>query len=200
MLRRAGKTLEWAKQQGTLLLAIALDHLSLGRAHLMLALSGGAAVKPESDCADANDSSFVKRQTSNIPAAATSPIVHRPSSIVSAASELDQAVTGLRQAGTQDHIPRGLLARAALRRVTADFDRARHDLDEALVIATRGGMRLHEADCHLEYARLFVAMGDAAQAREHFAVAKRMVGEMGYGRRGGEVAELEAALEKALGD
>jgi hypothetical protein len=103
-------------------------------------------------------------------------------------------VAGLRQAGRQDYIPFGLLARAALRRVTGDFDRARHDLDEALVIATRGGMRLHEADCRLEYARLFLALGDAAQAREHFAVARRMVSEMGYGRRDGEVAELEGAL------
>ena len=60
-------------------------------------------------------------------------------------------------------------------------------------------MRLHEADCHLEYARLFLAMGDAAQAREHFAVAKRMVAEMGYGRRDGEVAALRAELEAALG-
>ena len=60
-------------------------------------------------------------------------------------------------------------------------------------------MRLHEADCHLEYARLFLAMGDAAQAREHFAVAKRMVAEMGYGRRDGEVAALEAELgEEAI--
>jgi hypothetical protein len=55
-------------------------------------------------------------------------------------------------------------------------------------------MRLHEADCHLEYARLFLAMGDAGQTREHFAVAKRMVAEMGYGRRDREVAALEAAL------
>ena len=117
-----------------------------------------------------------------------------------AASEFDRAVAGLRQAGQQDEMPRGLLARAALRRATGDFDRARHDLDEALVIATRGGMRLHEADCHLGYARLFLAMDDAAQAREHFAIAKRMVTEMGYGRRNREVAELLAELEKALAD
>ena len=193
-MRRAGQTLEWAKQSGLSLLAFALDHLSLGRAHLMLALAGGDAVKSESDVAGANDSSFVNRQTSNVSAAAISPVVRRPSSVISAASELDQAVAGLRQAGQQDEMPLGLLARAALRRVTGDFDRARHDLDEALAIAARGGMRLHEADCHLEYTRLFLVMGDAAQAREHFAVAKRMVAEMGYGRRDGEVVDLEAAL------
>ncbi len=90
--------------------------------------------------------------------------------------------------------PLGLLARAALRRATGEFDRARRDLDEALGIATRGGMRLHEADCRLETARLCLALGDAAGAREQFTVARRMVAEMGYGRREGEVAELEGAL------
>jgi hypothetical protein len=55
-------------------------------------------------------------------------------------------------------------------------------------------MRLHEADCHLEYGRLSLATGDAAGAREHCAVASRMVAELGYGRRDGEVRELEAAL------
>jgi len=104
-------------------------------------------------------------------------------------------VTGLRQAGQQDYIPRGLLARAALGRAAGDFDRARRDLDEALVIATRGGMRLHEADAHLEYARLCLATGDRPAAREHFAVAQRMVAGMGYGRRDGEVRELARALE-----
>ena len=41
---------------------------------------------------------------------------------------------------------------------------------------------------------MFLALGDAAQAGEHFAIAQRMVAEMGYGRRDGEVAELEEAL------
>jgi tetratricopeptide (TPR) repeat protein len=198
VLRRAGQTVEWAKQYLGLL-DVALDYLSLGRAHLMLALSGVAAATPNSDLAGADASSLVNRQTSIASAAAPSSIVNRPSSIVSAASELDQAVEGLRQTRRQDYIPRGLLARAALCCATRDFDRARRDLDEALLIATREGMRLHKADCHLEYARLFLAMEDAAQAREHFAVAERMVAEMGYGRRDREVAELEAVLGTALG-
>ena len=103
---------------------------------------------------------------------------------------------GLRRAGTQDYLPRGLLARAALRRVTGAHDRARGDLDEALSIATRGGMRLHEADCHLEYARLCLATGETEAAREHLARAKALVAETGYHRRDGEVA----ALEQETGD
>ena len=52
-----------------------------------------------------------------------------------AADHLDRAVDGLRQAGTQDHLPRGLLARAALHRVSGDFERAEAALDQAMSIA-----------------------------------------------------------------
>jgi tetratricopeptide (TPR) repeat protein len=111
-----------------------------------------------------------------------------------AAAHLNQAVDGLRQAGTQDMLPRGLLARAALRRAMGDLERAQADLDEAFTIATRGGMRLHEADCRLEYARLYLARGEQDQARASLAAARKMVEEMGYHRRDGEVAELEKQL------
>jgi tetratricopeptide (TPR) repeat protein len=70
---------------------------------------------------------------------------------------INRAVDGLRQAGTQHHIPRGLFARAEYYRLTRDLHRAKRDLDEAFTIATRGGMGLHLADCHLEYARLYLA-------------------------------------------
>jgi len=111
-----------------------------------------------------------------------------------AAEHLNRAVDGLRQAGTQHHIPRGLLARAELYRVQGAFDKAQHDLDEAMSIAERGDMGLHQADCHLEYARLYLAMGDKDKSREHLATAKEMIGWMGYHRRDGEVEELEAML------
>jgi tetratricopeptide (TPR) repeat protein len=108
-----------------------------------------------------------------------------------AATHLNQAVDGLRQAGQQDDLPRGLLARAELHRVTGALDRARADLEEALSIATRGGMRLHQADCHLEYARLYLACGEKEKARESLAKVKAMIEEMGYHRRDKEVKDLE---------
>ena len=55
-------------------------------------------------------------------------------------------------------------------------------------------MGLHQADAHLENARLYLAMGEEAEAREHLATAKEMIGRMGYHRRDGEVAELEGRL------
>ena len=74
--------------------------------------------------------------------------------------------------------------------------KAQNDLDEAFVIATRGGMRLFEADCHLSYARLALAQGDKAQAREHLATAKALIERTGYHRRDGEVKELEEMINE----
>ena len=112
---------------------------------------------------------------------------------------------GLRQAGRQDDIPHGLLARAEYYRVTGDLDKAQKDLDEAFSIASRGGMGLHLADCHLEYARLgrwqawtthpgaSPSKGDE-DAWEHLKTAKEMIEKMGYHRRDKEVEELEEQL------
>jgi len=126
---------------------------------------------------------------------------------------LNRAVDGLRQAGNQEFVIRGLLGRAELHRVTGALDKAQKDLDEAFAIATRGGMRLHEADCHLEYARLALARGGDVpagrdvpperlypperrddDAREHLSIAKKMIDEMGYHRRDEEVRELETKI------
>ena len=107
---------------------------------------------------------------------------------------LQRALDGLRQAGQLDVLPLGLLARAELRRVTGDYQRARTDLDEAQRIAERSQMGLHLADCHLERARLCLALGDRDTARKAWETAKAMIERMGYHRRDGEVAEIEARL------
>jgi tetratricopeptide (TPR) repeat protein len=155
---RASQTLEWVTEEQWLL-DIALDHLSLGRAHLLQAQQEGSR------------------------------------DFAHAVAHLDQAVDGLRQAGMQEYVILGLLARAELHRAMGFLDRARADLEQALSIATRGGMRLYEADCHPEYARLHLACCGKEKARESLAKAKGMIEEMGYHRRDGEVAELEGELE-----
>ena len=73
-------------------------------------------------------------------------------------------------------------------------------------------MGLHLADCHLEYARLFLARlpersaegaqsketmteeGLKAKARKHWEIAKDMINKMGYHRRDKEVEEIEKQL------
>ena len=107
---------------------------------------------------------------------------------------LDKAVEGLRRAGTQHNIPRGLLVRAELHRVRRDFPKTQHDLAEAMGIAERGGMGLHRADCHMEYARLYLAMDKKEDARKNLEIAKEMIEKMGYHRRDDEVREIEEQL------
>ncbi len=101
---------------------------------------------------------------------------------------------GLREAGAAEFVPLGLLCRAEQYRVTRDSSKAQRDLDEAMKIATRSGMRLREADAYLEYARLHLAMGDTDKARTSLAAAKLIVEETGYHRRDGVIEELEEQL------
>ncbi|UJS25458.1 toll/interleukin-1 receptor domain-containing protein [Thiothrix winogradskyi] len=125
---------------------------------------------------------------------------------------LEQAVAGLRAAGTLHNLPWGLLARAALHRHTRDFARARQDLQEVFDIADGSGMRLHLTDYHLEMARLLVAeekegvcntplQGTAdvgayciRPLQYHIAEAERLIAATGYHRRDKELMELQAAL------
>lgn len=197
---RTSQALEWAKQE-RILLDIALDSLSLGRAYTLTLPS--------------------PLRGEGAPSAGEG--------VSQAATHLQRAMDGLRQAGYQEFITLGLLARAALHRFTGAFDKAQNDLDEAFTIATRGGMRLHEADCHLAYARLCLSnlslrgvpqggttkqsptdaagiasqttlamtpVEEKAQAREHLAAAKEMIEQIGYHRRDGEVKELEAMINE----
>jgi tetratricopeptide (TPR) repeat protein len=157
VLSRAEQSIEIARRKNWLS-DIALDHLSLGRDHLLQALQKGSQ------------------------------------DFTQAAEHLNQAVEGLRQAEVQEFIIRGLLAMAELYRMQGEFEKAQRDLDEAITIAKRGEMELHQADCHLEYARLYLAMGYEARAREHMVIAREMIGQMGYHRRDREVAELETVL------
>ncbi|HEX5715238.1 MAG TPA: toll/interleukin-1 receptor domain-containing protein [Thermoanaerobaculia bacterium] len=163
---RAEQTLQWAKQNRLSLLAIALDHLSLGRAHLGLALTAPRTAPGEEAEAD----------------------------LVKAAEHLNHAVEGLRRAGQEHYFPLGLLARAALRRLRNQAASAEADLSEALEIAERGSMRLHECDTHLEWARLCRQRGDRDGLERHVTRARRLVEETGYERRRREVEWLEKAL------
>lgn len=168
VLERARRFFEWRVPSDSLL-DIALDHLTLGRAHLGLALT---APDPATRWEEST------------------------SGLAQAAEHLDRAVNDLRRAGTEHHVPRGLLSRAALRRFRSDFIGAAADLTEALEIAERGQMRLHECDAHLEWARLCRTQGDLVAMREHVARARELVNKTGYGRREREVKWLEGELAK----
>lgn len=106
-----------------------------------------------------------------------------------AAEHLDRAVTGLREAGTQEFLVKGLLARAECYRRQKLFSKAWDDLNEALEIAELGSMKLHLVDYHLEAGRLCEDEGNKIGAEEHFKIAAKMIEETGYHRRDKEVGQ-----------
>jgi len=150
---------EWSTKQ-KMLLDIALDKLSLGRAYLI--------------------------QTS----------LEKTNNYTQAADFLNQAVDGLRESGSQDDIPRGLLARAELFRYQQSYEKAWADLEETKEIAERGQMNLYIADYRLEAARVCLAEGNReAEGREHYEEAAKRVDNMGYHRRDPEILLIQAELE-----
>ncbi len=96
-----------------------------------------------------------------------------------AAAVLNQAVNGLREAGAQEFIVRGLLARAECSRLRENYTDAWSDLNETLEIAERGEMKLFLTDYHLEAARLCQAEGKTNDADEHLQTAAKLIEETG---------------------
>jgi tetratricopeptide (TPR) repeat protein len=206
---RAEKTLQWAEQYGDLL-SIALDKLSLGRAAVQEAIAQAGlpvipGLAPDLNCVQpiSGYAEPIRREVERI-GGCVGPLggaVERISGydepIRRAVEWLNQAVDGLREAGQEQYLPLGLLARAACRRWAAHFPAAEQDLRECEEIAQRGGMQLHLIDCHLEAARLALASGRAVlahTAKEHLAAAEDGIIKTGYKRRLVEVADIAKRL------
>jgi tetratricopeptide (TPR) repeat protein len=190
---RAKQTVERAKLQNVLL-DIALDTLTLGRAHL------GLAQKSEP----------TRRRTRSI-----------GNDVALARSILNDAIDRLRMAHLDTEIPRGLIARAAFRRSVGDWGGAAQDLDEVEEIAEPSPMRLFLCDAALERARVALAQSEAFapligfieggsttekrlgetqrkslrdEAAKQILVAVNHIEKCSYHRRNEELAELEAVL------
>jgi hypothetical protein len=116
-------------------------------------------------------------------------------------------VAGLRRAGTQHEIPRGLLTRAWLRFLTGARtgpESAQEDLDEAWEISERGPMKLFMADILLTRCRLFGSSKSKVQSPESdypwesaaadWAAAEKLINSCGYHRRDEELADAKQAI------
>jgi hypothetical protein len=57
-------------------------------------------------------------------------------------------------------------------------------------------MKLHEADCHLEFARLFLAMDEPERARESMYRASQLIEIAGYHRRDKDLREIAEQLSE----
>jgi tetratricopeptide (TPR) repeat protein len=213
---RAEKTLQW-DAPFKILLEIGLHKLSLGRAALQEAIAQAglptvSGLAPDLACVQplarvlepisgaveriSEYDEPIRRAVEPI-RRAVEPISGMVEAYRRAVEWLDQAVDGLREAGQEDDLPRGLLARAAWGRWAAHFAAAERDLQECEDIAMRSGMQLHLIDCHLEAARLALAAGQPVLARtaaEHLAAAQEGIVKTDYKRRLAEVRDIEERL------
>ncbi len=87
---------------------------------------------------------------------------------------LHEALERCRRINMVDHEANILIDLARLRAATHAADEAGRLAAEALLIADRSGYVLQGADAHLELARLALARGDRAAAREHAEQAHRL--------------------------
>jgi hypothetical protein len=115
---------------------------------------------------------------------------------------LQHAVDGIRSAGVQEFLLRGLLTRVWLRCLTGPRngpESAQRDLDEAFEIAERGPMPLCMADIHLHRARLFGLSKDRPadypweSPQDDLTKARHLIEKHGYWRRKEELEDAEAA-------
>ena len=193
VLDRAAKILEWEADEDPLL-DRALVRLTMGRAHRGLAVQS-ATQQPQS--------------------------VTTRNDTIAASTRFDEAVDGLRAAGELSSIAYALLARAAFRCNTGDWDGVARDLDEVEEIAELGPMKLFLCDMALERARLAFARIEAfaplnglidnsprkpvvpdatelvrlkEEAARQLAIAADYIQTSGYHRRDEELAELEAVM------
>ncbi|MEL7354346.1 MAG: TIR domain-containing protein [Cyanobacteria bacterium P01_A01_bin.116] len=160
--QRAEKTLEWVTGSGSLYEG--LDNLTLGRTYLLEA---------------------TLRNGNPVEAVTAEGLL---SLLLQAQQHLDQSVSLLRQSGTMHYIPRGLLARAALARVSSQLivdqspltkedylEKANRDLTEVEQIAGRGNMLIFQIEAALKRCRLALVLADQAQARIKLDEAKALV-------------------------
>ncbi len=112
-----------------------------------------------------------------------------------AAASFDQAVVGIRKAGSTYDLPEFLIDRANfhLRLSRLNLETAAHDLQEADSLIRRCGMKLYAVDCQLAWCRYYLQQGETETARQCWERAKMGLEVTGYRLREREVGELEKA-------
>jgi hypothetical protein len=102
----------------------------------------------------------------------------------------NQAVQGIRKAGSVINIPKVLLARANFHRRQKNFKLAQLDLDESFNIISRCGMKLYQVDALLLQANLNIDQNKPAE----FNPIKELITTTGYHLRDPELDLLTARI------
>ncbi len=209
---RAEKTLEIAKSNNWLL-DIGLDHLTMGRTwFLEVTLRLKDAVEPNTP---ANLAALLQQAAQHL---------DKGVSLLRQAGTMHELPRGLLTRAALWRVNSKFKIQSAKLEADEYLEKARRDLSEVEQIAGRSGMLIFQIEAALERCRLALSLGDQEEARTKLEEAKALVkrterpyephvldwdeweppayvgvfkaGEIvGYHRRNGEIAELEAEIE-----
>lgn len=113
----------------------------------------------------------------------------------SGAEDLDLALGKFKAASKREFEPLCELVSARWHRLSGEEAPARGELEDALMVVRQVGLRLLEADCHLEAARIDLRFRSPSEARPHVRQAAEIIERMRYGRRDAELQALRAAVK-----
>jgi tetratricopeptide (TPR) repeat protein len=115
-----------------------------------------------------------------------------------AEAHLNNALSGIRDSATRHLWPRALLVRAQWLRAKGETKEAEETLQHCLAICERDKMKLYEADCHFEFACLYLeeaaqgkAMNSLKRAMDELTLARKMSERVGYGLLRRKIARIE---------
>ena len=166
------------------LLDLGLDHLNLGRACCLLAHTSSSK-RPRPSDASAHGQHGIARVLQG-----------------EASRHLGESVDAFRRASRHEYLPESLLARASFHRDFGEHEQAERDLEEALDLSTRIGLRLHETDARLLEGHMALDPDppDLETAQQSLARAHHLVEETGYHLRDADSLILQGRLLAKQGD
>jgi len=194
---RAETTLVWAKEKkvrGLGLLDAALDHLTLGKAHLAPPCTNTdkADVSLNDAIVDIGESG--KHDFLPLAFLARAQLRRIQTRFDEAQSDLSKAESIAKRGEMRLFECDCHLEYARLHLAQGEKFEARTHLETGEQMVNEMGYHRRDPALHLGYARLLMAEGDTAKAREHLATAKKLIQEMGAHGHDWEVAELEAQM------
>jgi len=199
MQERAESALETVKPASRSLLAIAVSHLSLGRAYLMQAQKNGKDDDFSQTAEHLNDAVKYLRMSGRQGAlpqgfVARAELYRVRGEFEQARGDLEEAMFIATRIGMGLHQADCHLEYTRLYLAMGEKDKARDSLATAKEMIEEMGYHRRTPEIHLEYARLYLATGEKDKARESLASAKREVEEKGLHRWDRDVQELEEQI------
>jgi tetratricopeptide (TPR) repeat protein len=106
----------------------------------------------------------------------------------------DRAFDFLLQTDRQELLVRGWLARGEIALANGELKIAKASFETATSVAERGDMKLRRVDCLLDFARLYLALGDPDSASANLKSAAKLIQETKYFLRTSDLRDLERRI------